>query len=389
MIRRREPPYSRLEAIRRSRQELMLLIGTTVVLGLLLGLLSNVAFEALHRLVPTAQKGAIVLGVVMTIGLVLWLAVKFYAHERSQRVFVDLWLPYRLNPDGKFSVPIRRSYQATVYANRALRRRLKKEPAREQELAKAWREARKQRRPLQDVMETECVALVQCLILYVLHRYGEEALGPEAPYGWWEVPLEKKQLAIEDLPPLLRENPYLRADQPPTWRLWWPKDVDWEIMPEPDNPFPRWRFRHRWYGDVELRWHRGLLGGKRGGQTWHILTERLSLSEEEKQEQVFLIGARMEATAHFRWTILRRSELFHDWATGLLAFLEEALDWDYFLATRPQRLLADLAWKVGWVAKGSSLMDALQEILGRLEHLEVEQAMVALPSEEKGKPLVV
>jgi len=119
------------------------------------------------------------------------------------------------------------------------------------------------------------------------------------------------------------------------------------------------------------------------------LTERLSLSEEEKREQVFLIGARMEATAHFRWAILRRSEPFHDWATGLLAFLEEALDWDYFLATRPHRLLADLAWKVGWVAKGSSLMDALQEILGRLEHLEVEQAMVALPPEEEGKPLVV
>lgn len=387
MIRRREPPYSRMEAIRRSRQELMLLIGATVVLGLLLGLLSNAAFEALHRLVPIAQAGAIVLGVVMTIGLVLWLAVKFYAHGGSQRAFVDLWLPYRLNPDGKFSVPIRRSYQATVHAHRALRRRFRKEPARERELAKAWREARKQGRPLQDVMETEYVALMQCLILYVLHRYGEEALGPEAPYGWWEVPLEGKQLAIEDLPSLLQENPYLRADQPPAWRLWWPKEVVWEVVP--DTPFPRWRFRHRWYGDVELRWHPGLLGGRRGGQAWQILTERLSLSEEEKREQVFLVGARMEATAHFRWAILRRSEPFHDWATGLLAFLEEALDWDYFLDTRPHRLLADLAWKVGWVAKGSSLMDALQEILGRLEQLEVEQAMAALPPGEEGKPLVV
>lgn len=389
MIRRREPPYSRLEAIRRSRRELMLLVGATVVLGLLLGLLSNAVFDALKAwLSPSAQTMAASLGALLTVALVLWLAVNFYAHGGSQRVFVDLWLPYRLSPEGTFSVPIRRSYQVTVHAHRALRRRLKREPAQEEELARSWREARKQGMPLQDVLETEYVALVQCLILYVLHRYGEDALGPEALYGWWQVPLEGKKLSIENLPPLLRENPYLRADQPATWRLWWPGAVAWEVVPEPGTPFPRWRFRHRRYGYVELCWHPGLLGGRRGGQAWQILTERLSLSEEEKREQVFLLGARMEVTAHFRWAILRRSEPFHDWATGLLAFLEEALDWDYFLAIRPDRLLVDLAWKVGWVAKGSSLMDALQEILGRLEQLEVEQAMAALPPEE-GKPLVV
>jgi hypothetical protein len=371
-----------MEAIRRSRQELIMLVGATVVLGFLLGLLSNTAFDLIKAWsLSAAQMMSAAMELLLVIALVLWLAIRFYAHGESQHVFVDIWLPYRLEPDGSFSIPIRRSYQVTVHAHRALRRRLKKEPARERELGRAWRKAREEGKPLQDVLETEYVALVQCLALYVLHRYGEEALSPKARYGWWKVALKGQRLTIEDLPPPLQENPYLLADQPPTWRLWWPEEVSWDIVPEPGNLFPRWELKHRWYGHVEIRWHPGLLGGRRGGQVWQILTERLPISEEEKREQIFLVGARMEATAHFRWAIWPGSEPFHEWATGLLAFLEEALDWDYFLAAQPGRLLADLAWKVGWMEKGTSLIDVLGEILERLER--IEQAMAMLPSEEE------
>jgi len=389
MMRRRVSPYSYLEAVRRSRREVGQLIGATVLLGLLLGVISDALGQLLRTyLSPTAQTVALVGGILLAIALVVWLLISLYAHGRSQRVGVALWIPYRLEPTGKISVPQRRSYQVTVHAQRALRHLMKQESAREEELARAWREARQRGEPLQDVLAGEHVALAQCLVLYVLHRYGDATLGPEAPYGWWGVSLPRVALTMDDLPPSVRENPYLRADQPPDWRLWWPRDVIWEVVPEPDNPSPRWRFRHTRYGYVELRWQPQLLGGKRG-QVWNILTERLSLPEEKKREQVFLVGARLEAMAYLRWAILRDSEPFQNWATGLLAALEEALDWDYFLVNRPARLVADLAWKVGWVQRGSSLADMLQEVLGRLERLEVEQAMKALPIEEEGNPLVV
>jgi hypothetical protein len=54
----------------------------------------------------------------------------------------------------------------------------------------------------------------------------------------------------------------------------------------------------------------------------------------------------------------------------LLARLEEALDFRYYVDTRPDRIVRDLEWKIGWVPEGSSIVEMLQAIEGRLESLE-------------------
>jgi hypothetical protein len=148
-----------------------------------------------------------------------------------------------------------------------------------------------------------------------------------------------------------------------------PADVTFTLTSAPENPWPRWVLRHRRYGQIDLRWKPGVAVAGRGTQTRHILTQHLRLSE---RSELYILNARLEARAHFRWTLLSRSDLFHQWASNLLARLEEALDWRYFLETRPARLLADLDWKVGWWERGDSLVDALARIERRLEELEIE-----------------
>jgi len=119
---------------------------------------------------------------------------------------------------------------------------------------------------------------------------------------------------------------------------------------------------------VEIRASPHLAVAGRGSQIWHVLTQRLKLDPDS---DLFIVGARLEARACFRWAFWPGSEPFHDWATGLLSYLEEALDWGYYLSARTDRLVADLDQRLGWVPADTSVFDKLQEIEGRLDRLEV------------------
>ena len=367
-MRRPESPYSRLEEIRRSRGELLALVLTTVTLGTLLSVLSSGLYDYLLIYLPGQQRfWAFGLGVTVTLALVGVLVWLFYARGESQRVTIELQIPYHLPASGRTTIARRRSYQVTVHARRAFSRRYQQGSEEQRELVAAWQRARAQEVPFQEFVAEADAELVQCLALYALHRYGEGSLGPEAAYSWWGVEMLARKLKMDDLPTPLRDNPFLRADQrAEEWTLLLPKDVELELLPE-EGPFPRWRLRHRRYGYVELHWHPLLSVSGETSQAYRILTQRLRLS---RRSQLYVVGTRLEAVARFRWTFWPASDLFHDWAAGLLARLEEALDWKYFLATRADRLVADLDWKVGWVPTGTSLVEMLQSIEGRLEELE-------------------
>jgi hypothetical protein len=79
--------------------------------------------------------------------------------------------------------------------------------------------------------------------------------------------------------------------------------------------------------------------------------------------------------------------------------LEEALDFAYYVATRPDRVIRDLEWKIGWVPEGSSIVEMLQGLEGRLEELEMSAAVAALEARveegreaskgEQGKAVVI
>jgi hypothetical protein len=367
-MRRRESPYSRLEEIRRSRGELLALVLTTVTLGTLLSLLTNGLYDyLLISLSARQQFWAFGLAVAVTLALVMVLVWLFYARGESQRATIEFQIPYHIPASGRATIAQRRSYQVTVHARRAFNRRYRQDSEEQKELVAAWQSARAEETSFQKFIAEANAELVQCLALYVLHCYGEKSLGPEAAYSWWSVEMPARKLKMDDLPTPLRDNPFLRADQrAEEWTLLLPQDVQLELLPE-KGLFPRWRLCHRHYGYVELRWHPRLSIFDEESQAYRILTQRLRLSS---RSQLYVVGTRLEAVACFRWTFWPASDSFHDWATGLLARLEEALDWDYFLATRADRLVADLDWKVGWVPEGTSLVEMLQSIEGRLEELE-------------------
>ncbi len=389
---RRRSPYSRLEALRRSRQGLLGLVLLTAGLGVVLSLLSDLLSQDLSIWFPwSGWCYALVLVLVLILaGLVVPL---FYARSESRRVRIEVQIPYHLPAEGRPGIVERRSYGVTVHARRAFMRRYRRgSPELDRWLA-GWRQAEAEGIPFQRFIAEDQAALVQCLLLYVLHRYGNDSLGHEAAYGWWKVDLPARLLAMDDLPPGLRDNPFLRADQQAErWRLWWPEEVQLELAPDPELLFPRWRLRHRRYGRVEIRCYPHLTVAGRGSQVWRVLTRRLRL---DRRSQLFIIGSRLEAQAHFRWTFWPGGEGFHNWATGLLTYLEEALDWGYYLETRTDRLVAALDERVGWVPSGTSVFDKLQEIEGRLERLEARgvdggaEADMAGPAEEPGEPLVV
>jgi len=369
MRRRRLSPYSRIEALRRSRQELLALVLLTAGLGIALSLLADLLGADLVAWVPSPLARYVVAG---GLGLVLacCAVLLFHASSEGQWVPLQVQLPYHLPADGQPTVAQRRSYGVTTHARRAFMRHYRHNSPELDDWLARWRQARAAGVPFQQFIAPDNAALVQCLLLYVLHRYGDDSLGPEAAYGWWHVDLPAIRWTAADLPPVLRDNPFLQADQDlEQWRLWWPAGVRLDLQPGPSGPV--WRLQHPRYGRVEVRTSPHLAVAGRGSQEWHVLTQRLKL---DQRSRLFIVGTRLEARACFRWTFWPGSEAFHDWATGLLAYLEEALDWGYYLNTRTDRLVALLDQRIGWVPAGTSVFDKLQEMEGRLERLEVTAA---------------
>ena len=382
-MRRRRNPYSCIEEARRSRSEVWVLVLVTVALGFLLGLLTEGLTSVLQALLP-APLWSVTLALAGLLTLLLTLAVAwlFHGHSESQRAGIDLWLPYHFPGPREATIARNGAYQPPRHARRAFMRRYRPHSPALEAFLEAHADARTRGQPFQHFIATDHLALTQCLALYVLHRYGDESLGAEAPYGWWGVPLASQRLSMDDLPAPLGDNPFLRADQrPDEWRLLLPEDVAFHATES------HWVLRHRHYGQVTVRWFPQLAVAGRHSRPYQALTTRMRLSDSS---QLYVVGARMEATAYLRRTLLPASEPFQEWATGLLARLEEALDFEYYIATRPARVIRDLEWKIGWVSEGTSIVEMLQAIEGRLEALEMGVAVAALEEpEEEGEDFVV
>lgn len=391
-MRRRRSPYSCIEEVRRSRTEVLALILITVILGLVLGLLTEGLADMLRAALATHwRRLAVALAGLLTLGLtavVIWL---FHARAESQRACIDLWIPYHFPGSRRATIACGSAYMPPRHARAAFMHRYPRGSQELQTFTQSLADARAQDQLFQDFIADDQRALTQCLALYVLHRYGDASLGAEAPYGWWGVDLEARRLSMDDLSPPLRHNPFLRADQrPDEWRLLLPEKVTFRATES------RWVLRHLRFGQVIIRWFPHLAVAARRSQPYQALTTRMHLSQDS---QLYVVGTRIEAIAHLHWTLLPASEPFHRWATGLLARLEEALDFEYYIATRPDRIIRDLEWKIGWMPEGRCVVEMLQTIEGRLEDLEMETAAAALEAdrhqgrkargEEEGESFVV
>lgn len=378
-MRRRYNPYTCIEEVRRSRSEVWGLVLVTVALGLLLGLLTEGLTGLLRSALPApVWSAALALASLLALLLTLAVAWLFHGRAESQRARIDLWLPYHFPGPRKATIARDGAYQPPRHARRAFMRRYRPGSPALEVFLEDYAGAGSRGQPFQHFIAADHLALTQCLALYVLHRYGDESLGAEAPYGWWSVPLPSQRLSMDDLPPPLRDNPFLRADQQPDeWRLLLPEHVTFHATEL------CWVLRHRRYGQVTVRWFPELPVAGRHSQPYQALTTRMRLSE---RSQLTVVGSRVEAIAHLRRTLLPASEPFHEWATGLLARLEEALDFQYYIASRPARVIRDLEWKIGWVPEGTSIVEMLQAIEARLEALEVGVAVAALEKDRSQGP---
>jgi hypothetical protein len=375
---RRNNPYSCIEELRRSRAEVLALVLITVVLGTLLGLLTEGLAAFLQAVLPPALWYAL-LGVASVVALALTALAALYLHGRteSRRVRISLWLPYHFPMPRQVVIAQNSRYLPLRHARRAFMRRYRSSSAALQAFMTAYAAVTTGERTFEDFIRQDNRLLTQCLALYVLHEYGERTLGPRAAYADWDVPLTAQTLTVTDLPEPVRTNPFLQADQNvEQWRLRLPEGLSFHVAGEHHD---RWRLHHRRYGDITIRWLYPL-PVREGGGAFHVLRDRLHL---QPKADVKFVCTRLEAQVHLRRTLLPASEPFQTWATGLLARLEETLDYDYYLAEARRHIPRNLERKIGWVPKGTTLVEMLQQLDARLDDLEMAGAVAALERSEE------
>ncbi|MEA3309789.1 MAG: hypothetical protein U9Q70_09805 [Chloroflexota bacterium] len=378
----RRNPYSCIEKVQRSRSEVLALILVTVVLGVLLGLLTDGLAALLQEwLAPTLWRLLLVLLGLLVLFLLVLASWLLSGRTESRRARLNLWLPYHLPRSERATIAVTSGYPPLRHARRLFAHRYP--TSAQPEFLALYAEAQAEGQLFPEFIAAEQLALSQCLVLYVLHHYADRSLGYEAPYGWWESSLETQRLAINELPRLVAQNPFLQADQDTaSWRLLLPQGVTFEAHRH------QWLLRHRLYGEVSIRWHPRFPVAGHTSQPYRASAERLKLHEDS---ELHVIGTRLEAVARLNYTFLPAGDPCREWLTGFLARLEESLDYDYYLATLPDHIIRELAWKVGWVPAGSSLVEMLQCLQGQLEELElsVAEQQLATADEEPTEDFVV
>ncbi|MBN1485634.1 MAG: hypothetical protein JXA37_13045 [Chloroflexia bacterium] len=380
MMRRRDSPYSLMERVSASRGELVALVLVTLALGLLLGLLTNSLYDWLRGQPPAGYHQRLLFWLDIALTLVLGLAAAWllYGLLETEPARVEIAIPYHL-PGGEphqrqLSIVRRKSYQLTVHAQRATQHRFPRGSPELLAWLAGWDRARAGGERFQDYAHALHAELAQCLLLYALHRYGELSVGSEARFYWWQVPLPAVPWTIDKLPPPLDQNPFLLADQGQgNWRLLLPAGVTLHLLPDQDPCWPRWELRHRRYGRVIIAWSPFVAVDGVESKTGRVLTHRL---HPDPRTEVHILRSRFEARARLRWTLWKGSDPFHRWAAGLLARLEESLDLIYYLESRPERIIEELEWKVGWVDRKAPLAVLLARIEARLEDLEMRDPPV-------------
>ena len=376
MFQRRHSPYSRIEDVRRSRSQLISLIVVTIFLGILLGLLTTGLYEYLITTLPAPefQLWAWILGVFVLATIVFTLIVFRYRGTESERLRIDVALPYQLGQNGS-TVEItklhrfRPMYRPADLGRMLFSRSVSPKGAENQELAECWRTRRSEGKPVQMLLTDYHDALVDALILFALHRHSEDSLGVGARYGWWHIDLERYELTFEQLPQLLKSNRFLQArlEVDKGWKLRFPAQVVFTAWDEEDGTRV-FSLRCPRRGGVRIsclptRWMatRDSLPGKVLGEGANI----------PRKDWFYVLGSRIEVQAEYRNAVLSRSDNYQQWAADMLARLEEALDFGFFLATRHERMIPAINWKMGDIPnEDDSIWKSVQTIEQRLDRIE-------------------
>lgn len=375
MYRRRFNPYSRIEQFENSRRIFWEVLILALALGLLINLLSSMiglVADALLAGHPARPWLALALmGGLIALTLLVF-ARRFLNHSQTARIRLEVAIPYLVNAGNGLQVarqhPFRPVYRAAEDARRWFARAFPPNQPAARDLAARWKAT-------EPPMFQRFIApyhrdLVDALLLQLLHRYGEESLGPEARYGWHHVAMPSHQLGWDDLPPPLHDNPFVlgERDKSPDWQLTLPAEVT--LFHERGDDGRRWRLGHAKCGEAVIQF----IERERVAHSPKSMPVAILGEGETQKDALWVVGTRFTATAAFRRVLFAETDPFQQWATQLLAFIEEGLDWNFFLEQRPAQITRDLAWKIGDLPSTSdSLWARLKQIDERLARIEQQE----------------
>lgn len=382
-MRRRHNPYSRRTEIESSRQAYRDIIVLVLLAGLLVNLVSGWLTSLLQRYVIHGDANREWLVYLLFLGVLLVSLVEFAAryHSRAEtdKCRLELALPYCFSHEDGLHIKeqhrFRPQYAAAGEARRIFAVAYRSQQPERKRLAAEWLDAPAGSR-VQPYLAEIHSCLVDALILQAIHKYCESSIGPEAIYDWYRVDMAAAKRTFEELPRRLRDNRFISSQQADSagWALLLPLGVDLRV--EENDEGWSWVLEHAEFGEVEMQcfapsWAR------RAGQAIEVFGETFAPrggKQPPQCDQLWVLGTRILITASFSRTMNPAVDPFHQWGTRLLAYLEEALDWGFFLSNRQARVVNDLPWKIGDLpTRNDSVwlkLDAIEKRLARLEKKE-------------------
>lgn len=367
MYRRRLSPYSQINELRESRGELIVLVIGTVVLGVILNILAAILYRSLS--LDQSGLGRVVVlffGTELVLLLVGMIVAALYGRRESSMAMLEIGIPYFREGQRirvAYQHPHYPEYRPAMLGQRRFADACEPGNLAANQLCGEWQAALTTGVQLQNFLAPWHKALVNCMILETLHRYGQRSLGGEARFGWRQTPLATRQIKLDDIVGQLGDNVFVEALKctAPQWKLLVPDGLQLQI--EIQNAESIWALRHPWHGEIRLRCRRDY----RTAAPDHKIARILGGGLQPKQKDTLrVLISQVEVKAASRWVFLPFGDAFHEWATGLLSFLEEEVDWGYFEQSLPDRMIMDLLWMIGDLPEGASLWQKMESIEAQL-----------------------
>jgi len=375
MLPHTEPGQTRREA----RDSLFALLVGAVALGAALEMLINL----LQSPSPASLSWWICLIGTVLAGpfLVYWAIVRDDRRIGRIETRIEFLLPYVVGERSRrVDVGVRRSYAVTTEARAAWRAHTGPGKSAGNVLSRRLRETED---PLPKQITPEHMALVRHLLVLYLARFGRRTGPQKRLHGWLRLDLPLAEVAWEELPSPVRDNPFSRAigkARPDGLLLLQGTQVEaferGEVLlrlawhPQSGGLLRRLLALgpYRPGGEVAVRWLGPLSAVRPYDKRYEHLTARLQAAGDE----VWVLSTRLVVEVESRWNALDRVARFRDWGTALALYLQEH---ERYL----ERTLDDLDWKIGWITKGeepglAARLRRLDERLARLEaHLRPDE----------------
>lgn len=373
------PHTERGQAQSEARDSLFALLVSVVAVGAALELLINLlqAPRPKSLLWWACLVGTVLAGFILVYWAVIWDDRRIGRAETP----IEFLLPYVVGGRSRrVDLGVRRSYAVTAEGRAAWRAHLGPGQAAGDALSRRVRETEGS---LLSQVLPEHMALVRHLLVLYAARFGRLVEPQAGLHGWLRLHVPLTEVAWEELPPPVRDNPFSRAIGPACpAELVLPQGTQVQSFergdvllrltwhPQSGNLFRRLLrlSPYRPGGEVVVRWLGPLSAVRPYDSRYAHLTARLRAAGDE----VWVSSTRLVVEIQSRWNALDDVARFCDWGVALALYLREHMDYWTWRERYLEHTLDDLDWKIGWIAKGEEpgLAERLRRLDERLARLE-------------------